>query len=86
MNNKAVAKEIREEILVKVHEGKRVNELANQYGISNRTIYAWLTKETGGSSSIALENARLRRETSQLKQIIGELMLEKSRGKKDRHD
>lgn len=82
MNNKVIAKEIREEILVKVHEGKRVSELANQYGISNRTIYAWLTRETGGSSSIALENARLKREAVQLKQIIGELMLEKNRGKK----
>jgi transposase-like protein len=37
-----VSKPIKEEILHKVQAGERVAELAEQYGVSTKTIYAWL--------------------------------------------
>jgi len=82
-----IKKEIREEILSKVREGKdTVVDIAKQYGISTESIYYWLRKGTEGMTSQILNNNRLRKKNESLKKIIGELMLEKSRGKKDRHD
>ena len=37
-----IAKEIKDEIIAKVQAGERVAELAQQYGISTKTIYGWL--------------------------------------------
>ena len=34
--------EVKKEILDKVKSGKTVKEIASQYGICDRTIYAWL--------------------------------------------
>ena len=87
MYKSPIKKELREEILIKVREGKdTVATIAKLYGISSESIYYWLRKGTEGMTSQILNNNRLRKENESLKKIIGELMLEKSRGKKDRHD
>lgn len=44
---KKIAKEIKEEVLAKAKAGEKVSVLADQYGISDRTIYAWLRQNTG---------------------------------------
>ena len=70
-------------MLTKVREGKTVREASELFGVATRTIYEWLAKNTdGGGSGLSLENSKLKRENHQLKQIIGELMLTTSRGKK----
>ncbi|MEI7653644.1 MAG: transposase [bacterium] len=83
---KRIPKEIREEIISKVKEGRSVVELSSQYGVSSKTIYAWL-QLTGGISatgkSSLIEHNRLKRENDELKRIIGLLTLEIQRGKKD---
>lgn len=83
---KRIPKEVKDEILSKVKEGRSVTELSNQYGISNKTIYTWL-QFAGGMSptgrSTLVEHNRLKRENDELKQIIGLLTLEIQRGKKD---
>ena len=41
---KPIAKEIKEEILLKIKQGTRVLVLADQDGISAKTIYTWLAR------------------------------------------
>lgn len=78
-----IKRELREEILNRVREGKEpVLTIAKQYGISDAAIYYWLRQGIGGITSPILESNRLRKENETLKKIIGELVLEKSREKK----
>lgn len=81
---KKVPTETREEILTKVKNGETVISAANQYGISSKTIYAWLRNSVKPDISI-LEANRLRRENDELKRIIGIVTLELERGKKNNH-
>lgn len=81
---KRIPVETRNEILTKVKGGLTVNEAAQQYGISTKTIYGWLANETRPTLSI-LEYNRLKRENEELKRIIGLITLELERGKKNSH-
>ena len=79
---RAVPKQIKEEVLVKVKEGQKVAELAKQYGISDKTVYTWLAKLVTPEVSL-VEFNRIKRENEELKRIIGimalDLELEKKR-------
>lgn len=79
---KRIAKEVKEEILSKVRTGEKVQELADQYGISSKTIYTWLAKETAPDGVSSLKYNKLKRENEELKRIIGLLTLDLSRKKK----
>ena len=81
---KKVPLETKEEILVKVKNGETVMAVSSQYGISPKTIYAWLRNQVKPDISI-LEVNRLRRENDELKRIIGIVTLELERGKKNNH-
>jgi len=81
---KKVPIQTKEEILAKVKNGETVITVANQYGISPKTIYAWLRNSVKPDISI-LEVNRLRRENDELKRIIGIVTLELERGKKNNH-
>jgi len=81
-----IKKELREEILARVKEGKDpVATIAKQYGITDGAIYYWLRQGLGGISSQVLDNNRLRKENESLKKIIGELLLDQKMGKKSRN-
>jgi len=78
---KTIAKEVKDEILVKVKAGESVSSLSSQYGISGTSIYSWLEK--GAVRKVSwLEHAKLKKENSQLKEIIGILSLELEKSKK----
>ena len=80
---KSIPKDIRDQVLARVREGKeKVSVIAEQHGISPKTIYGWLSSGVNGCNRDWLDNNRLRKENLQLKQMIGELMLEKKREKK----
>jgi len=80
---KSIPKDIREQVLARVREGKeKVSIIAEQHGISPKTIYGWLSSGLDGGNRDWRENNRLKKENLQLKQMIGELMLEKKRGKR----
>lgn len=79
-----VSKEIKEEIVGKVKAGERVVDLADQYGVSDKTIYGWLRQNTGEGVVSALEYNKLKRENEELKRIIGELTLNMHTQKKSR--
>ena len=80
---KIISKEIREEVLAKIRGGERVVELADQYGISTKTIYNWLSKDSGQDQVSILKYNKLKRENEELKRLIGEVTLEMSKGKKN---
>jgi putative transposase len=83
MRQKRIAKEIREEIINKAKIGEKVADLANQYGISSKTIYTWLRQNTGEDVVSILQHNKLKRENAELKRLIGELTLDMSLGKKN---
>lgn len=67
-----IAKEVKLEILGKVKSEERVSELSKQYGVCDRTIYAWL--KTGVTNQVSLlELNRLKKENQMLKEIVGVL-------------
>lgn len=80
---KKIAKEIKEEVLAKAKAGERVRALADQYGISDRTIYGWLRQTTGEEVVSILKYNKLKRENEELKRLVGELTLGMSLGKKN---
>lgn len=77
-----VSDDKKQEIVRKVRdEGKKVSELAAEYGVSTKSIYTWLKDGVKGDNS-ALEIARLKRETEMLYGLLGKLTAEASRSKK----
>lgn len=81
---KKVPIQTKEEILLKIKNGAAVMETASQYGISPKTIYAWLRNQVKPEISVMKFN-RLKRENDELKRIIGLITLELERGKKNSH-
>ena len=78
---KAIAKEVKEEILAKVKSGESVASLATHYGISTNTIYNWLKGKVTNQVSF-MEYMRIKKENKVLKEIIGVLTLEVEKSKK----
>lgn len=76
-----VAKEVKKEILNKIEGGQSVKEVAEQYGISTKTVYRWL-KETKNSYVSAKQYNKLKRENELLKKLLGMAVLELERKKK----
>lgn len=84
MPGKYYSKELKEEVVNKIKtEGITAVEAAKRYGIDVNNIYRWVSSGVAGSRGNLFEINRLKRENQELKQIIGELMFEKQRGKKD---
>ena len=80
-----IAKEVKEEILGRIKAGEKVKEVSSQYGLSDRTIYAWL--RIGATSRVSiLELNRLKKENQELKAIAGSLMFQLEKLKKKRWD
>lgn len=79
---KKIPSQTKEEILQKIKNGATVNETANQYGISPKTIYTWLRNQVRPDITL-MEFNRLKRENDELKRIIGLITLELERGKKN---
>ena len=83
----AISKDIKDQVLARVREGKEtVVDIARQHGLKVNTVYGWLTRSVSGPGSPLLQASKLKRENQYLKQIIGNLMLNMERGKKNRHD
>lgn len=52
--------------------GKSISEIAQEHGVSNRTIYGWLSKGATAAPSW-IEVNKLKRENSALKELVGKL-------------
>jgi len=78
---KRIPKEIKSEILARVKQGHKISLLADEYGISSKTIYNWI--QDGVVTKISpLEFARMRRERDDLLKLVGNLTLEVEKRKK----
>ena len=88
MQRKMISKEIKNEVLDKARTGEKVAALADQYGISDKTIYTWLRQDTGEEVVSWVKYHKLKRENEELKRLIGEITLDASWKKKswDGHD
>ena len=74
---------LKEEILTKIRdEGMRVSEASTHYGISSKTIYAWLRSNVvNGNTSLVLQLNRLKKENEQLYKLLGRASAELNRPK-----
>ena len=81
--HKAIASEIKLEVLAKAKAGEKVSALASQYGISDKTIYTWLRMDTGEKVVSIVQFNKLKRENEELKKLVGEVSLALSLGKKN---
>ncbi len=79
---KTIPKEIRDEVVAKARAGEKVVQLGQTYGISTKTIYGWLTKNSGEDTVSVLKYNKLKRENEELKRLLGEVTLTMSLGKK----
>lgn len=77
-----VSADVKRQILDRVKEGgASISQIAQEHGISNRTIYGWLSKGATGAPSW-LEVNRLKKENAALKELLGRVMLEVELSKK----
>lgn len=75
---KPIAQDIKDQIIGRIkNNGEPVSKLASEYGISVKTIYGWLRKQSEKQISF-LEYARIKRENKLLLEIVGKLTLEKN--------
>lgn len=80
---KRYSQEQKDEILLAIKNGTSVVEASEQFRVSQHTLYKWLKGQVDNTGTSSLEISRLRRENAELKEIIGELSLEKKRAKKN---
>lgn len=75
--------QIKAEILTKIrNEGMSVTEAAEHYGVSGKTIYAWLRSNVVNSNtSLVLQLNRLKKENEQLYKLLGRATAELNRPK-----
>lgn len=84
MPGKYYPKELKEEIISKIKtEGITAVEAAKRYGIDVNNIYRWVSRGIGGARGNLWEINRLKRENKSLKELIGQLIFEKEKGKKN---
>lgn len=78
-----IPQEKREEILRRIKEGgEAAHRVATETGVSPKTVYNWLSKESTRAGVSWPEHNRIRRENEQLKVIVGDLTLDLRRTKK----
>lgn len=77
-----LTQEQKQDVLARVKEkGERVSDLAKEYGVAPRNLYALLSRNSQTSGTL-VELARLRREKEALLKIVGELIVDQKLGKK----
>lgn len=79
MTNK-INDEIKTAVIKRVKDdGAGVSQVALEYNLNPRTIYAWLSKGVTQGTGLILEVGRLKKENKLLLELVGKLMLEKTK-------
>ncbi len=82
MKKHRTAPEVREQIINRIkNDGISVVQAAKDHGISEATIYGWISKKVEGQPTLS-EIIRLKKENAQLLQLVGEITLKLSETKK----
>lgn len=75
MKKHRLNKDVKEQIINRIkNEGVSVVQAAADHGISENTIYGWIAKKTEGQPTLS-EIIKLKRENTQLLQLVGEMTL-----------
>ncbi len=78
MKKHRIAQDVKEQIINRIkNEGVSVVEASKDHGISENTIYGWIAKKTEGQPTLS-EIIKLKRENTQLLQLVGEMTLKLS--------
>ena len=80
-----IQKEVKDKILQEIkQDGIKVGVVAAQYGISVKTVYAWLRADTERKDNDVSwsKYRRLEKENMELKKLIGDITWQLSREKK----
>lgn len=84
MKKHRLNKDVKEQIINRIkNDGVSVVQAATDHSISENTIYGWIAKKTDGQPTLS-EIIKLKRENSQLLQLVGEMTLRMSDTKKKR--
>jgi transposase-like protein len=76
----SINEEVKSQVLKRIRDGgSPVSQVAVEYGLNPRTIYAWLSKTAIEGSGLILEVGRLKKENRLLFELVGKLMLEKEK-------
>ncbi len=79
---KRIAPEIKEQIINRIkNDGVTVAQAAKDHGISEVSIYSWISKKVEGQPTLS-EVIKLKRENAQLMQLVGEITLKLSEAQK----
>jgi transposase-like protein len=71
-----IRQDVKAQILKRLkEEGIPISKLAEEHGISPRTIYGWLSKGAVSEKPSLLAYAKLKKENKQLKELVGNLTL-----------
>ena len=82
MKHHKIAPEVKEQIINRIkNEGVSVAQAAKDHGVSDVTIYSWISKKVQGQPTIS-ENIKLKREIEQLLKLVGEMTLKLSETQK----
>lgn len=78
----SISRELKDQILERVKQGEApITQIAQEHGISPKTIYSWLAKGATNPPSWAEVN-RLKREKKVLLELIGKLTYQMSTSQK----
>ena len=77
-----VSADVKQQILKRMKEdGVPVLQLAQEHGISDKTIYGWVSKGLTGQPSL-MEVSRLKRENRALREMLGKVLFESAMAQK----
>lgn len=72
-SNHVISADVKRQIMDRIKEGgASISQIAQEHGISNRTIYGWLSKGATSTPSW-LEYSKLKRENQGLKELVGKI-------------
>jgi transposase-like protein len=82
MKKHRTAPEVKEQIINRIkNDGVSVVQAAKDHGISEATIYGWISKKVEGQPTLS-EIIRLKKENTQLLVLVGEMTLKLSESQK----
>ena len=82
MKKHRIAPEVREQIINRIkNDGISVMQAAKEHGISDQTIYGWISKKVEGQPTLS-EIIRLKKENEQLLKLVGEITFKLSETQK----
>jgi transposase-like protein len=82
MKRHRTAPDVKEQIINRIkNDGISVVQAAKDHGISEATIYGWISKKVEGQPTLS-EIIRLKKENAQLLMLVGEMTLKLSETQK----